>query len=179
MALELDPRGGVFENSPLENGAAAAPTSPGIDEELVQSCRQSRLVSSQKEAFISSAAQVLYLLSSANPKCILNLLYEYEYSKIVNIIRAMQSRHLQASAPLVQKRVRLELDPRGGVFENAPLPSELAAHQKSAANAELLELEMCSGATQAVLEYFGPEPQDEGAPRQPPAMVTRPPRRPP
>lgn len=81
---------------------------------------------------------------------------------------------LQATAPLVNKRVRLELDPRGGVFENEPLPSELAAIQKRAMNAELEELEMCSGATQSVLPYFGPDSQNDGErePRLPPAMVT-------
>ena len=74
----------------------------------------------------------------------------------------------------MKKRVRLELDPRGGVFENEPLPSELAALQKSTMDAEMPELEMCSGATQSVLPYFGPGPQDDGLPRLPPAMVTRP-----
>lgn len=51
----------MFESTPVANGAAGH-LSASLDEELVQSCRQSKLVSAQKEAFISSAAQVLLAL---------------------------------------------------------------------------------------------------------------------
>lgn len=65
MALELDPRGGVFENSPQtpaldgdasQVAAAAASGTSSLDEQLVQNCRSSKLVSTQKEAFLASAS---------------------------------------------------------------------------------------------------------------------------
>ena len=79
MALELDPRGGVFENSPqtLDGDASPAAASASLDEQLVQSCRNSKLVSSQKEAFLASASAA----SAASSKVSASLAFLVSFSK--------------------------------------------------------------------------------------------------
>lgn len=59
--MELDPSGGVFENNPLANEKPKHDNA-ATDETLTQICRDSKLVSKQKEALRTSLlVQVLCL----------------------------------------------------------------------------------------------------------------------
>lgn len=60
MALDIDPRGGVFENTPLDMSADVVVlrnprSNSAVDDEISRICRDSKLVQRHRESLISAA----------------------------------------------------------------------------------------------------------------------------
>ena len=60
MALDMDPRGGVFENAPRNVSAdvvlRSSRSQSAVDEDISRICRDSKLVQRQRASIISFAA---------------------------------------------------------------------------------------------------------------------------